>query len=80
MMILCKHGLTEIIMIYCIANQPKNAIFAEKWGGKVPKRGKKPHLGQKTSQLGRKTSHLGQKPPNWHIYFSHYGYFKEIGH
>ena len=52
-MILCKHGLTEIIMIYCIANQPKNAIFAEKWGG---------------------------KPPNWHIYFSHYGYFKEIGH
>ena len=57
-MILCKHGLTEIIMIYCIANQPKNAIFAEKWGGKVPKTGKKPHL-------GRKTSHLGQKPPNW---------------
>ena len=39
MMILCKHGLTEIIMIYCIANQPKNAIFAEKWGGKVPKWG-----------------------------------------
>ena len=39
MMILCKHGLTEIIMIYCIANQPKNAIFAEKWGGKVPKGG-----------------------------------------
>ena len=73
MMILCKHGLTEIIMIYCIANQPKNAIFAEKWGGKVPKTGK-------TSHLGRKTSHLGQKPPNWHIYFSHYGYFKEIGH
>ena len=35
MMILCKHGLTEIIMIYCIANQPKNAIFAEKWGGKA---------------------------------------------
>lgn len=34
-MILCKHGLTEIIMIYCIANQPKNAIFAEKWGGKA---------------------------------------------
>lgn len=27
-------------MIYCIANQPKNAIFAEKWGGKVPKTGK----------------------------------------
>ena len=48
-MILCKHGLTEIIMIYCIANQPKNAIFAEKWGGKVPKTGKKPHLGQKAS-------------------------------
>ena len=42
MMILCKHGLTEINMIYCIANQPKNAIFAEKWGGKVPKKGKKP--------------------------------------
>lgn len=42
MMISCKHGLTEIIMIYCIANQPKNAIFAEKWGGKVPKTGKKP--------------------------------------
>ena len=41
-MILCKHGLTEIIMIYCIANQPKNAIFAEKWGGKVPKTGSKP--------------------------------------
>ena len=40
-MILCKHGLTEIIMIYCIANQPKNAIFAEKWGGKVPKWGQK---------------------------------------
>ena len=39
MMIWCKHGLTEINMIYCIANQPKNAIFAEKWGGKVPKRG-----------------------------------------
>ena len=72
-MILCKHGLTEIIMIYCIANQPKNAIFAEKWGGKPPNWGK-------TSHLGRKTSHLGQKPPNWHIYFSHYGYFKEIGH
>lgn len=41
MMILCKHGLTEIIMIYCIANQPKNAIFAEKWGEKVPKWGQK---------------------------------------
>ena len=40
MMILCKHGLTEIIMIYCIANQPKNAIFAEKWGGKPPNWGK----------------------------------------
>ena len=87
MMILCKHGLTEIIMIYCIANQPKNAIFAEKWGGKAFIWGGKPHLGQKTSHLGRKTSHLGrktshlgQKPPNWHIYFSHYGYFKEIGH
>lgn len=45
MLILCKHGLTEIIMIYCIANQPKNAIFAEKWGGKVPKTGKKPSFG-----------------------------------
>lgn len=42
MMILCKHGLTEIIMIYCIANQPKNAIFAEKWGGKAPIWGRKP--------------------------------------
>ena len=39
-MILCKHGLTEIIMIYCIANQPKNAIFAEKWGGKPHNWGK----------------------------------------
>ena len=47
-------------MIYCIANQPKNAIFAEKWGGKPP--------------------NLGGKPPIRHIYFSHYGYFKEIGH
>lgn len=59
-MISCKHGLTEIIMIYCIANQPKNAIFAEKWGGKPLKKGK--------------------KPPIWHIHFSYYGYFKEIGH
>ena len=59
-MILCKHGLTEIIMIYCIANQPKNAIFAEKWGGKA--------------------LIWGGKSPIWHIYFSHYGYFKEIGH
>ena len=42
MMILCKHGLTEIIMIYCIANQPKNAIFAEKWGGKPAIWGGKP--------------------------------------
>lgn len=32
----CKHGLTEINMIYCIANQPKNAIFAEKWGENLP--------------------------------------------
>ena len=47
-------------MIYCIANQPKNAIFAEKWGGKA--------------------LIWGGKPPIWHIYFSHYGYFKEIGH
>lgn len=45
MMILCKHGLTEIIMIYCIANQPKNAIFAEKWEKKCPKRAKKPSFG-----------------------------------
>ena len=52
-MILCKHGLTEIIMIYCIANQPKNAIFAEKWGGKVPKTGKKPHLGRKPPIWGK---------------------------
>ena len=72
-MILCKHGLTEIIMIYCIANQPKNAIFAEKWGGKVPKTGKKPPI-------------WGGKPPIWGknlligIFTSHYGYFKEIGH
>ena len=67
MMILCKHGLTEIIMIYCIANQPKNAIFAEKWGGKA-------------SIWGGKPPNWVKKPPNWHIYFSHYGYFKEIGH
>ena len=66
-MILCKHGLTEIIMIYCIANQPKNAIFAEKWGGKA-------------FIWGGRPPKWGQKPPNWHIYFSHYGYFKEIGH
>ena len=57
-MILCKHGLTEIIMIYCIANQPKNAIFAEKWGGKVPKRGKKP-------SFEAKSLIWGGKPPNW---------------
>ena len=79
-MILCKHGLTEIIMIYCIANQPKNAIFAEKWGGKVPKTGKKPHLGRKDLPFGAEDLPFGAKPPNWHIYFSHYGYFKEIGH
>ena len=58
MMILCKHGLTEIIMIYCIANQPKNAIFAEKWGGKVPKTGKKPSFGAENLLIGAKTSHL----------------------
>ena len=58
MMILCKHGLTEIIMIYCIANQPKNAIFAEKWGGKVPKRGPKALIWGRRPHLGRKTSHL----------------------
>ena len=73
-MILCKHGLTEINMIYCIANQPKNAIFAEKWGGKVPK------WGQKAFIWGGKPPIWGGKPPIWHIYFSHYGYFKEIGH
>lgn len=67
MMIWCKHGLTEIIMIYCIANQPKNAIFAEKWGGKVPKGGQNLLI-------------WGGKPPIRHIYFSHYGYFKEISH
>lgn len=66
-MILCKHGLTEIIMIYCIANQPKNAIFAEKWEKKCPKKGKKPLF-------------WGGKPPIWHIYFNYYGYFKEISH
>lgn len=54
-------------MIYCIANQPKNAIFAEKWGGKVPKGGQNLLI-------------WGGKPPIRHIYFSHYGYFKEIGH
>ena len=73
-MILCKHGLTEIIMIYCIANQPKNAIFAEKWGGKPPIWGRKPPI------WGRKPPIWGRKPPIWHIYFSHYGYFKEISH
>ena len=52
MMILCKHGLTEIIMIYCIANQPKNAIFAEKWGGKVPKRGQDLPFGAEDLLIG----------------------------
>lgn len=52
MMILCKHGLTEINMIYCIANQPKNAIFAEKWGGKPPKKGKKPSFGAENLPFG----------------------------
>ena len=79
-MILCKHGLTEIIMIYCIANQPKNAIFAEKWGGKVPKRGQDLPFGAENLLIGAKDLPFGAKPPNWHIYFSHYGYFKEIGH
>lgn len=74
MMILCKHGLTEIIMIYCIANQPKNAIFAEKWGRKVPEKGQKAFI------LGGKPPNWGGKPPIWHIYFNYYGYFKEIGH
>lgn len=66
-MILCKHGLTEIIMIYCVANQPKNAIFAEKWEKKCPKWEQKAFI-------------WGGKPPIWHIYFNYYGYFKEIGH
>ena len=52
MMILCKHGLTEIIMIYCIANQPKNAIFAEKWGGKAFIWGGNPPI-------------WGRRPPIW---------------
>lgn len=73
-MILCKHGLTEINMIYCIANQPKNAIFAEKWEEKCPK------WGQKALIWGGKPPNRGKKPPIWHIYFNHYGYFKEIGH
>ena len=51
MMILCKHGLTEIIMIYCIANQPKNAIFAEKWGRKPPIWGGKPLFGAENLHL-----------------------------
>lgn len=72
MLILCKHGLTEIIMIYCIANQPKNAIFAEKWGGKCPKWGQKALIwvknplfraedlliGAENLLIGAKTSHL----------------------
>lgn len=58
-MILCKHGLTEIIMIYCIANQPKNAIFAEKWGGKVPKTGKKPSFGSEDLLIGVKNLPFG---------------------
>ena len=57
-MILCKHGLTETIMIYCIANQPKKAIFAEKWGGKAPKKGSKPPNGVKKPSFGVETSHL----------------------
>ena len=52
MMILCKHGLTEIIMIYCIANQPKNAIFAEKWGGK-------PSFGAENLLIGSKNLLIG---------------------
>ena len=53
-MILCKHGLTEIIMIYCIANQPKNAIFAEKWGGKAfIWGGKPPNWGRKALIWGK---------------------------
>lgn len=59
MLILCKHGLTEIIMIYCIANQPKNAIFAEKWGGKVPKTGKKPSFGAENLLIGAENLPFG---------------------
>ena len=68
MMILCKHGLTEIIMIYCIANQPKNAIFAEKWEKKCPKRAEKPSFGAENLPFGIFTLVI------------HYGYFKEISH
>ena len=59
MMILCKHGLTEIIMIYCIANQPKNAIFAEKWGGKVPKRGQDLPFGAEDLPFGAEDLPIG---------------------
>ena len=39
-------------MIYCIANQPKNAIFAEKWEKKCPKKGKKPSFGAENLLIG----------------------------
>lgn len=39
-------------MIYCIANQPKNAIFAEKWEKKCPKKGKKPLFGAENLPFG----------------------------
>ena len=58
-MILCKHGLTEIIMIYCIANQPKNAIFADKWGGKVPKRGQDLPFGAEDLPFGAENLPFG---------------------
>ena len=58
MMILCKHGLTEIIMIYCIANQPKNAIFAEKWGGKPANWGQNLLIGAENLPFGAKPCHL----------------------
>ena len=46
-------------MIYCIANQPKNAIFAEKWGGKPPKKGKKPSFGVGNLLIGAKNLPFG---------------------
>ena len=80
-MILCKHGLTEIIMIYCIANQPKKRYICGEMGEKVPEMGAQSlHLGRKAFVLGKTDFIWGGKPPIWHIYFSYYGYFKEIGH
>lgn len=37
MMILCKHGLTEINMIYCIANQPKTLYLRRNGAEKCQK-------------------------------------------